>query len=286
MSGITNTNSNYQRRKLVNRVMTVLAYACTLAAIVPLTLVLAYLIFRGLPAWDLEFFTGLPIRYGPGGGVLNAIIGTGILVVLSCAMGIPVGIMSGIYLAEYGNNRLGDLIRFVVDVLSGVPSIVVGLFAYVTIVVVTGFSAFAAGFALAILMVPVIARTTEGVLRLVPDNVREASLALGVPRWRTILSVVLPTATGGIITGIFLSVARIAGETAPLIFTILGSSLLNFNPFSGAMAALPLQIFQFAKTPFPAVVEKAWGTALLLVFVVLGLNLIAKLIFGRQKVKS
>ena len=283
MTQLSTPSSNYRRRKLVDRVMTALAYACTLAAIVPLLLVLVYLIIKGLPAWNADFFTQLPQLYGSGGGVANAIVGTGIIVGLASLMGIPVGIMAGIYLSEYGDNRLGSFIRFMADVMTGIPSIVVGIFAYGLLVLVMDFNAFAGAFSLAILMVPIITRTTEEILRLVPNSIREASLALGVSRWKTIIRVVVPTAAGGILTGVFLGIARIAGETAPLIFTILGSNFWNTKITQGAMAALPLQIYNFSRTPYASVLQSAWGAALLLVVIVVALNLVARLIFGRGR---
>jgi phosphate transport system permease protein len=277
------TSARYQRRKLVDKAMTVVAYLCTLAAIVPLVLVLVYVAVKGLGAWSPQFFTGLPQLFGTGGGIYNAIIGTAIIVGLASLMGIPFGVMAGIYLAEYGNNRLGGLIRFSADVMTGIPSIVVGIFAYGLLVVnMGGFNAFAGAFSLAILMVPIITRTTEEMIRLVPGSIREAALALGAPRWKTIMYVVVPTALGGIMTGILLSIARIAGETAPLILTILGSNFLNTKVFQGPIAALPLQIYDFSRSPYAGVIEAAWGASLVLVLMVLVLSLAARLIFTRR----
>ncbi|HZB83217.1 MAG TPA: phosphate ABC transporter permease PstA [Rubrobacteraceae bacterium] len=283
MSQFVVTSARYQRRKLLDKAMTVVAYLCTLAAIVPLVLVLVYVAVKGLGAWSPQFFTGLPQLFGTGGGIYNAIIGTAIIVVLASLMGIPFGVMAGIYLAEYGNNRLGSLIRFTADVMTGIPSIVVGIFAYGLLVVnMGGFNAFAGAFSLAILMVPIITRTTEEMIRLVPGSIREAALALGAPRWKTIMYVVVPTALGGIMTGILLSIARIAGETAPLILTILGSNFLNTKVFQGPIAALPLQIYDFSRSPYAGVIEAAWGASLVLVLMVLVLSLAARLIFTRR----
>ncbi|BBL78245.1 Phosphate transport system permease protein PstA [Rubrobacter xylanophilus DSM 9941] len=278
---LAEATTRYRRRKLIDRLMTVLAYLCTAAAIVPLTWIVIYVIYRGLGAWDVEFFTALPQLYGDGGGVRNGIVGTLLIVGMATLMGVPVGIMAGIYLAEYGSNRLGGVVRFMADTLTGVPSIVVGLFAFgVVVVSMGGFNAFAGAFALAIMMVPVITRTTEEILRLVPNSIREASLALGIPRWKTILRVVVPTALSGIVTGVLLAVARVAGETAPLILTILGTNFpISLNPFEGPSTTLSLQIYQLAGQPSPQVVEVAWGAALLLVLMVLGLSLVARLIF-------
>lgn len=286
MSQLAITSGRYRRRKVLDNVMTVLAYLCTLAAVVPLALVLIYVAVKGLGAWSPQFFTTLPQLFGSGGGIYNAIIGTLIIVGLASLMGIPFGVMTGIYLAEYGNNRLGSFIRFTADVMTGIPSIVVGIFAYgLLVVTLGGFNAFAGAFSLAILMVPIIARTTEEIIRLVPDSIREAALALGAPRWKTILWVVVPTALGGIMTGILLAIARVAGETAPLILTILGSNFLNTNVFHGPMAALPLQIYNFARSPYAGVIEAAWGASLVLVLMILVLSLVARLIFRGSSVK-
>ena len=281
MSSLSRTSSRYRRRKFMNRAMTVVAYLCTAVAIIPLTWIVIYVIVKGLGAWNTEFFTGLPQLFGSGGGVRNGIFGTFLIVGLASLMGVPVGVMAGIYLAEYGNNRLGGVIRFMADTLTGVPSIVVGLFAFGLVVANTGgFSAFAGAVSLAILMVPVITRTTEEIIRLVPNSIREAALGLGVARWKTIMRVVVPTALSGIVTGVLLAVARVAGETAPLILTILGTNFpLSRNIFNGPSTTLSLQIYQLGAQPSPQVVEIAWGAALLLVLMVLGVSIAARLIF-------
>ncbi len=287
MSSLSGTSALYRRRKLVDRLMTVLAYACTAAAIIPLTWIVIYVIYRGLGAWDLAFFTELPQLFGDGGGVRSGIVGTLVIVGLATLMGVPVGIMAGIYLAEYGDNRLGGVIRFMADTLTGVPSIVVGLFAFGVVVVNFGYSAFAGAVALAVLMVPIITRTTEEIIRLVPDSIREASLGLGVSRWKTIMRVVVPTALSGIVTGVLLAVARVAGETAPLILTIFGTNFpISSNVFSGPSTTLSLQIFQLGGAPSPQVVEVACGAALLLVLMVLGISIMARLVFRGQSVSG
>jgi phosphate transport system permease protein len=288
VSNLVETSSRYRRRKLVDRIMTVLAYACTAIAIIPLTWIVIYVIIKGLGAWDTEFFTELPRLYGGGGGVRNGIIGTIEIVGLASLMGIPIGVMAGIYLAEYGDNRLGGVIRFMADTLTGVPSIVVGLFAFGVVVKTTGgFSAFAGAVALAILMIPVISRTTEEIIRLVPASIREASLGLGVARWKTIVRVVVPTAMSGIVTGVLLAVARVAGETAPLILTILGTNFpISRNIFNGPSTTLSLQIYQLGAQPSPQVVEVAWGAALLLVLMVLGISITARLVFKGQGISA
>lgn len=281
MSSLSGTSSRYKQRKLVNRIMTVIAYACTALAVIPLTWIIIYVVVKGLGAWDANFFTALPQSFGDGGGVRNGIVGTFVVVGLATLIGVPVGVMAGIYLAEYGDNRLGYVIRFMADTMTGIPSIVVGLFAYGLIVGITGkFSALAGAFALAVLMIPVITRTTEEIIRLVPNSIREASLGLGVSRWKTIMRVVVPTALSGIVTGVLLAVARVAGETAPLILTIFGTNFpVSSNIVSQPYTTLSLQIYQLGKAPSPDVVEVAWGAAMLLVLIVVGTSILARLVF-------
>lgn len=285
MSSTTQRTSSYRRRKLANRAMTVVAYACTIVAVIPLAAIIFEVVRKGLPAWDAEFFTGLPSTYGDGGGVSNAIIGSGIIVGMAALMAIPVGVLSGIYLAEYGHNRLGDALRFVADVMTGAPSVVIGIVGYAVFVVATGNSAAIFGsIALAILMLPVITRATEEIIALVPGDLREASLALGVPRWKTIVRVVVPTALSGIVTGVILATARAAGETAPLLFTVGTNSFTNLNPFEGAMAALPVVVYTQSSYRGD-VLETAWGGALLLLVIVVALNLTARLLFRGRSVR-
>lgn len=283
MSGNLADSSTFGRRKLVDKVMTAVAYVCAFLAFIPLVAITFEVVRRGLPAWDLDFFTGLPSTYGDGGGMSNAIIGSVIIVGMAGLMAIPVGILSGIYLAEYGDNRLGNALRFVADVMTGAPSVVIGILAYSVFVVATGRSAAIFGsVALAILVLPVIVRATEEIIRLVPDDLNEASLALGIPRWKTILRVVVPAALGGIVTGVILAMARAAGETAPLLFAIGSSNFLNTNPLDGPMAALPVIIYQQSAYG-GEVLQNAWGGALLLFLVVVLLNLMARFLFkGRS----
>ncbi len=283
MSSVTQGSGNYRRRKLVNGVMTAVAYACAVLAFIPLLAITFEVVRRGLPAWDVEFFTGLPSSYGDGGGVSNAIVGSAIIVGMAALIAVPIGILSGIYLAEYGNNRLGNSLRFVADVMTGAPSVVIGILAYSVFVLATGDSAAIFGsIALAVLVLPVIVRATEEIIRLVPGDLREASLALGIPRWKTILRVVVPTALGGIVTGVLLAMARASGETAPLLFAIGTSNFMNTNPFEGEMAALPVIIYQQSAYGGD-VLETAWGGALLLFLIVVVVNLIARFLFrGRS----
>lgn len=277
------SSSSDRRRKLMDRFMTGIAYFFTFLAIAVLVWVIAYVIVRGIGVWSPVFFTENTALFGDGGGILNAMYGTLVIVLMAIAIGVPIGIMAGIYLAEFGDNRLGDFVRFIADTMAGIPSIAVGLFMYGLLILIMGWNAFAGACALAILMLPVVARTTEEIIRLVPGDIREASLALGLPQWKTMLRVVLPTAAPGIITGAFLAVARAAGETAPLIFTILGSNFLNTNPFEGAMAAVSLYVYQASANPYAAVQEAGWGAALVLLLFVLALNFIARAIALRQK---
>ena len=278
-------SSNYRRRKLVNNIMTVLAYVCTLLALIPLVAIMVETFIKGLPAWDAEFFTGLPSTYGTGGGISNAVVGSVIIVGMACLIAIPIGVISGVYLAEYGDNRLGNALRFVADVMTGAPSVVIGILGYAVFVVATGNKTGIFGsIALAILMLPVITRATEEIVKLVPGDLREASLALGIPRWKTIMRIVVPTAISGIVTGVILATARAAGETAPLLFTVGSSSYMNYNPFQGQMMALPLAVYQQSSYR-GEVLQTAWGGALLLLVVIVSLNLIARLAFKSRNIR-
>lgn len=265
------------RRRVASRVMTGLVVVLCVLAVLPLFLILGDLIIRGASSLDWAFFTQNPVPAGDaGGGVKHAIVGTGIIVGLACLIGLPVGIGAGIYLAEYGSGKLGWTVRFVADVLNGTPSIVIGIFAWIWIVKPTGqFSAAAGSIALAILMIPMITRTTEEMVRLVPNSLREAALALGYPEWRASLAVVTRTALGGIVTGGLVGVARIAGETAPLLFTALGN--LNFSTdIRHPMQTLSFQIYQYATGPFDEWHRLAWGCALVLMMLVLVVGLLAR----------
>ena len=239
------------RRRAVNFALLGLCWLAALLAIVPLALVLFHVAKTGLAAVNLDFFTKLPKPVGEeGGGMQQALLGSGMILLIACLVGMPVGILGGIYLAEFPEHRLGHWIRFAADVLSGVPSIVLGVVAYTLIVLpMKRFSALAGGVALAMITIPITLRTTEEMIRLVPGSLREASLALGVPRWRTNLSVVIPVARAGILTGVLLSIARVGGETAPLLFTALNNQYLNFQP-DQPTASLPVQIYNFAIAPY------------------------------------
>ncbi len=259
-------------------------YALTVVALIPLGLVLWLTITKGLPAVShLEFFTNSQRPSGiPGGGVANAIAGTAVIVSLASLAAIPIGVLSGVYLAEYGIGRWASWVRLASDVLVGAPSIALGLFAYALVVVPQHhFSGTSAAVALAILMLPVVIRTTESAVGLIPNGLRESGLALGLPRWRVSLQLILPAAAPGVITGALLAVARAAGETAPVLFTALGSQFLTFDP-NRQMSTLPLVVFRDALTPYKDLQQEAWGAALVLVVMVLAINLGSRWVLRRQ----
>ena len=268
----------YQRRKLTNGIMLGLTGVATLLAVVPLAWILFYVVQEGGRFLSWDFFTELPTPVGvPGGGIANALIGSGLVVGIACLIAIPVSIVAAFYTSENPNTPLGIAVRFGTDVLAGVPSIVMGIFAY-TVIVLTQrhFSAFSGGFALAIIMIPIVTRTTEEMLRLVPNELREGALALGAPRWKTTLQVLFPAAASGVITGVMLAIARAAGEAAPMIFTAFGNPYFNFD-LNQPTATLPHTIFVYAISPYKDWHDKAWTTALVLIALVLGLNVTARL---------
>lgn len=257
------------QRRFMNSLMTGAAALSVLLVLLPLGAIFAYLVYKGIGSLNWAFLTQTPKPVGEaGGGMANAIAGSVLILGIASLIGVPMGIGAGIYLAEYGRNRLGNLIRFTADVLNGVPSIIVGIVAYGLVVLRQGhFSALAGGAALALMMIPTITRTTEEMLLLVPLGVREAAYGLGVSRWRTTLSITLRTATSGVITGIMLAFARIAGETAPLLFTAFGNQYWNWN-MNQPTAALPLQIFTYAISPFDEWHRQAWAGALILIILI------------------
>ncbi len=269
----------YKRRKFMDVLMRGGCIAATILAIVPLASVLGYLLYQGLGGLSWSLFTELPQPVGEtGGGFGNALLGSLVLVGLACAIGIPVGVLAGVYLSEFGDNRFAKVVRFSADVMSGVPSIAVGIFSYTLIVLhMRRFSALAGGFALAVLMLPTVMRTTEELLKLVPDSLREAGLALGIPRWRVILQVVLRTGAPGIATGVMLAVARAAGETAPLLFTAFNNRFWSTD-LDMPIGSLPVQIFTYAVSPYDEWHRQAWAAALVLVGMVLILNIGARLL--------
>jgi phosphate transport system permease protein len=273
------TASPYQRRRITDRVVRGACLFATLLALVPLISVLYYVAVRGAGGVTLDFFTELPKPVGEkGGGMANAIAGTLELVGLACLFGIPPGVLAGIYLAEYGSSKFGRFVRFSADVMSGIPSITVGLFVYALLVLsAKHFSALAGGFALAVLMLPTVTRATEELLKLVPESLREAGLGLGVPQWRVTLRVMLRTAAPGIATGIMLAVARVAGETAPLLFTAFNNRFWA-RGINEPTASLPVNIYTYAVSPYEEWHQQAWAAALVLVGLVLMLNILARLL--------
>jgi phosphate transport system permease protein len=259
------------RRRVLDHVMTAVAALTVLLVLLPLFAIFAYLVYKGIGSLNLAFLTQTPKPVGePGGGMANAIVGSMVILGIASLLGVPLGIGAGIFLSEYGRNRYGDTVRFVSDVLNGVPSIVIGIVAYGLVVMrQKHFSALAGGVALAIMMIPTIARTTEQMLLLVPQATREAAYGLGVSRWRTTLSITLRTATSGVITGVMLAFARVAGETAPLLFTAFGNQFWNWKS-DQPTAALSLQIFTYAISPFDEWHRQAWAGALVLIILIVG----------------
>lgn len=258
-------------RRLMDISASLSAALAVVLVLAPLMAIFGYLLYRGFGALNLAFLTQVPKPVGEtGGGMANAIVGSGLILLIASGLGVPVGVGAGIYLAEYGRGRLAKLVRFTADVLNGVPSIVVGIVAYSLVVLNQGhFSSFAGGVALAIMMVPTITRSTEEMLLMVPHSIREAALGLGVPQWRTILSITLRTAAPGVITGLMLAFARVAGETAPLLFTAFGNQFWNLSP-EQPTAALPLQIFNYAISPYEEWHRQAWAGALVLIILIVG----------------
>jgi len=276
----------FLKRKITSAVMMSLSLVATIVAVIPLILIFYYTISKGITYLNIDFFVAMPKPVGEaGGGMANAIVGTLMLIGIGGAIGIPVGVMSGTYLSEFGNNKFGATVRFLTDVLSGVPSIVVGVVAYTLVVVpMKHFSAFAGGIALGILMIPTITRTTEEMIKLVPHSLREAGLALGIPKWKTTILIVLKTAWKGIATGILLGLSRAAGETAPLLFTALGNRFWSTNVMQ-PMASLTVYIYDYAKSPFEDWNNQAWTAALVLIIMISMLSLLFRVI-TRSKFKT
>ncbi len=273
-------------RKIKSAGITLIMGCFTLAVLVPLALIFIHIIRMGFSSINLDFFTQIPKPPGEtGGGMANGLAGSAVLIFLSSLLGIPIGIFGAIYLSEYGGGRFTDIIRFSADVLSGIPSIITGMVAYTLLVVpMKSFSALAGAFALALIMIPIVLRTTEEQLKLVPGTLREASLALGVPLWRTTLKVTLRSALTGVMTGVLLAIARIAGETAPLLFTALGNQFWS-KSLTEPIAAMPLQIFNFAISPYDDWHRLAWAGALVLVTIMFGLSLAARYFGGRKHIR-
>jgi phosphate transport system permease protein len=258
------------RRRITDHVMTGAAILTVILVLAPLVAIFAYLVYKGIGSINWAFLTQTPKPVGEvGGGMANAIVGSVIILAIASVIGVPFGVGAGIYLAEFGRNRFGSVIRFTADVLNGVPSIVIGIVGWAILVRGHGFSAMAGGVALSIMMVPTICRTTEEMLLLVPQALREAAYGLGVPRWRTTLSIVLRTATSGVITGVMLAFARVAGETAPLLFTALGNTFWSLR-YDQPIAALPLQIYVYANSPYDDWHRQAWAGSFVLIVLIVG----------------
>jgi len=274
----------HARRKWINRIMLVLSGTAASIAIVILALILGYALIKGISYLNLTLLTQAAKPVGEtGGGMRNEIFGTLILIALGSIIALPIGLLAGVYLAEYANPKVAATIRFTADILAGVPSIVVGVFVYAIMVIpMHSYSAISVGVALAIIMVPVVARTAEESLRLVPASMREAALALGITRWRAVIGVVIPGAMTGIITGIMLAVARIAGETAPLLFTALGSSF-GVQGLMKPIGSLSLLIYHYALSPYKSQQQQAWAGAFLLIVLVLGISIIVRWVSNRKQ---
>jgi phosphate transport system permease protein len=280
-----------RRRRVVNVAACAGLAACVVIALIPLVAVLGYTISRGARAISPGFLTHSMRGVGPlddAGGAYHAIVGTAEQVLIASLLAVPLGLLVAVYIVEYGAGRLRYAVRFLIDVMTGIPSIVAGLFvfAFWVLGLHRGFSGLAAGLALAVLMLPVVVRSAEEMLKLVPDELREASYALGVPKWRTVLSVVLPTAAGGITTGVMLAVARVTGETAPLLLTAFGFDAIRTSPFRGPQSSLPLFVFNQAGSAFDVAVRRAWAGALTLIALVLVLTVAARFVAGRTQVRA
>ncbi len=276
------TESVHSKRKAVNLLMTSLTATCAIGATVILLLILGYIAAKGFTSISFEFLTDTPKPVGEGGGIGNAIMGSVMMTLLASVIGLPIGIASGVYLAEYGTHWYGNTIRFVADTLIGVPSIIVGIFIYTLVVVPMGRqSGLAGGLALAVIMIPIVARTTEEMIKLVPNSMREGALALGAPQWRVSWNIVLPAAASGIATGAMLSIARITGETAPLLFTALNSRFYNFY-LDQPMSSLTVQIYNYATGPFEVEHAMAWAATLLLVGLILVINIFVRFLTRKK----
>lgn len=283
--GVFASDARYHLRRTTAQVMATLVGVAALISVAVLWIILGYVIFRGVPALNLAFFTERPLPYGePGGGVAPAIMGSLVLLGVAAIAGVPLGVGAAIYLSEYGRGRFTEVVRFCSDVVAGLPSIVVGVFVWALLVkeIVGNYSGIAGAASLMIIMIPIIVRTVESMLRLVPHTLREAALALGVPQWRVILSVVLPSARAGVITGVVLSLARAGGETAPLLLTTLGNQFFNWNLFQPT-AALPVQIYNYAVAPYEDWHTKAWGAALILIVTIGALSALTRAVTASRR---
>lgn len=269
-------------RRAVSGLMTTLTALCTLVAVGILVIILGYIAMRGIGALNLRFLVDSPRPVGEGGGIGNAIVGSAVLLLLSCAVGIPLGIATGVYLSEFGGGMFSSVVRFLVDTLTGIPSIVTGVFIYAVVVLrMKHFSAFAGGIALALIMIPIVARTTEEMIKLVPHSLREGALALGAPQWRVTLGVVIPAAASGIATGAMLAIARVSGETAPLLFTAFGSRFFPRN-LNEPIASLTVQIYNYAISPYDEWHAQAWAATLVLMTLILSINILVRFLTRKK----
>ena len=280
--GASNRSRRVAGRRVVNTVMTTLTAACAFLGVAVLLLILGYIAWRGVSSISFEFLTDTPKPVGEGGGIGNAILGTLILLALASAIGLPLGVAAGVYLSEFGRGWFTGVARFVADTLTGVPSIVTGVFVYTLVVIpARHFSALAGGVALGIIMIPIVTRTTEEMLRLVPASLREGALALGAPQWRVTTGVVLPAAASGIATGAMLAVARVSGETAPLLFTAFGSRFFNVY-LDQPVASLTVQIFNYAVSPYDEWHAQAWAATLVLMTLILVINITVRVLTRKK----
>ncbi len=287
MTSFSGSHLRYRRRKITNVVAIATLYLIALIAIAPLFFIFAYVAFRGAANLNLDFFLELPKPAGEfGGGMSNALIGSLVLVAMASFVGIPWGIAAGIYLSEYRVGYTSKILRFSTDLMTSIPSIVIGIFAYSVVVIpFKSYSALAGSFALFIIMIPIVARTTEEILKLMPQHVREAGLALGLPRWKVILRIVLPGSLNGVTTGVMLAIARISGETAPLLFTAFSNDY-GFRGITQPVASLPVQIYNYAASNDDVWRAKAWTAALVLVLIVFSVNLFARLMMSSKGRRS
>lgn len=283
----TSAQNIHWRRRLTNGLAVAAVTLAALLVLIPLFAILGTVIAKGSAGLNWSFFTQLPKPVGEvGGGMANAIAGSGLILLVAGVIGVPLGVGAGIFLAEYGRNMAGNIVRFTSDVLNGIPSIVVGITAYALIVLKMGhFSAIAGGVALGIMMIPTVCRTTEEVLLMVPQSIREAALGLGIPQWRTTLSVVVRTATSGIVTSIMLAFARVAGETAPLLFTTLGQDFWNWN-LTLPTASMPIQIFHYSTSAFDDWIQKAWTGSMVLIALIVVSVILVRFVSNRGMLKG
>jgi phosphate transport system permease protein len=275
-------SSSDRIRRATSALMTSLTAFCTLLAVSALLIILFYIAWQGVDSISIQFLTDTPRPVDEGGGIGNAILGSLVLLLVSSAIGLPLGICVGIYLSEVGSGRFAGAVRFIVDTLTGIPSIVTGVFVYTILVVpMRHFSALAGGVALALIMIPIVARTTEEMLKLVPHSLREGALALGAPQWRVTMGVVLPAAAPGIATGAMLAIARVSGETAPLLFTAFGSRFFSTS-LNEPIASLTVQIYNYAISPYDEWHAQAWAATLVLMTLVLGINIIVRFLTRKR----